>query len=194
MIKTIGSLLLLSILFLNLYSQQDTILLFHDINSAQDTIVLNMNQDSVKRNPLAAIIFSASIPGLGQIYNQKYLKVPFIYAGLAASYYYVDYFNYFYQVYRNDLINLSLDSNYIPTSGITSMTQLTQNYYLYRRKRDLAVIAGAVVWILNIVDAYVDAELSDFDISPDLSLKISPNFWISPKQEYAYGLSFSFVF
>lgn len=81
MIKTIGSLLLLSILFLNLYSQQDTILLFHDINSAQDTIVLNMNQDSVKRNPLAAIIFSASIPGLGQIYNQKYLKVPFIYAG-----------------------------------------------------------------------------------------------------------------
>lgn len=74
------------------------------------------------------------------------------------------------------------------------MTQLTQNYYLYRRKRDLAVIAGAVVWILNIVDAYVDAELSDFDISPDLSLKISPNFWISPKQEYAYGLSFSFVF
>lgn len=194
MIKKIASLLLFIMLFSNIYSQQDSLSEFHSLKASEDTIVLKSSKSLKKKNPTLAITFSAVVPGLGQIYNGKYWKVPFVYAGLAASYYYVDYFNYYYKVYRNDLRNLSLDSNYIPTSGITSMTQLTQNYYLYRRKRDLAVIAGVLVWTLNIVDAYVDAELSDFDVSPDLSLNVHPNFWITPKHEYAYGLTLGFVF
>jgi len=181
MIKKIISLIIFSILFLNLYSQQDTL----KVDTLKKTKV---------KNPIMAVTTSAILPGAGQIYNGKYWKVPFIYGALATSYYYIGKNNLLYQTYRNDLINLDLDSTYHTTTGIYDLEQLTQNRDIFRRKRDLAVLAGAAIWILNVIDAYVDAELSDFDISPDLSLKVWPDFYIGNKNKYTYALTFTFVF
>ncbi len=122
-----------------------------------------------------ASLMSAVLPGLGQAYNKKYWKIPIIYGGFAAVIYSVDfnagYYNDFKTAYnlRTDGDTATLD-NYTTYSDENLM--LLRNYY--RRNMELSYILGAVLYILNIVDAAVDAHLFDYDVSNDLSMKFQP--------------------
>ncbi len=129
---------------------------------------------------------SALLPGLGQAYNKKYLKIPLIYAGLGGFGYMFVTNNQQYNFYRKNLIaENDEDPNTINTTRYSS-DQLQVQKVSYRKNRDLAAIGIAVFYVLNIIDANVDAHLKTFDVSDDLSMNIRP--WHSV---YSNGTGFS---
>lgn len=160
-------LLLLLLLISFSYAQTDTCSSFADTTKTGNKI----------KNPKLAIVLSSVLPGAGQVYNGKFWKVPIVYAGLYTSYYFLSEFNTDYKVYRNDilLVQDTANHNVITISGFTDLDELKGKYNEYRRKRDLAFIGGVLVWGLNVIDAYIDAELSDFDVSEDLSIRVKPS-------------------
>lgn len=139
-------------------------------------------------NPNKAIWLSLVIPGAGQIYNRKYWKLPIVYGGFVGCVYALNWNTQMYNDYSQAYLDI-MDDNPNTNSfedfigrGVTITESNLAEYQerfksrkdLYRRQRDLSIIAFIGVYVLSIIDAYVDAELSDFDISKDLGLKIEP--------------------
>jgi hypothetical protein len=129
-----------------------------------------------KHNPKVAAWMSAAIPGLGQIYNRKYWKLPIIYVGLGACAYFawtntVDYRKY-KETYRFRLGIDSTATDYFPNESDNTIK--TQKEY-HHKNIEISYIAAGLIYLLNIIDATVDAHLYDFDISNDLSLRIEPS-------------------
>lgn len=133
---------------------------------------------AVNHSPKKAAIMSACLPGLGQAYNNKYWKIPIIYAGLGGAGYAIGFNNSRYQSYRKAYIARTdtLDSTTDPYTNYSAANLLDLRNY-YRHNLELSVIIISFVYVLNIVDASVDAHLYDFDISNDLSLSIQPSAW-----------------
>lgn len=138
-------------------------------------------------DPKKAMWLAIVFPGGGQIYNRKYWKLPLIYGGFLGCIYAMTWNNTMYRDYSQAYIDI-MDSdentksyeNFIPArydvnANITRLQELfkrKKNYY--RRYRDLSMFCMIGVYALSIIDAYVDAELSSFDITRDLSLKVQP--------------------
>lgn len=147
--------------------------LFLSSNSKAQSIDSTLKK---KHSPKLASIYSAVLPGLGQAYNKKYWKIPIVYTGIAAVSYFAITNNKYYSKYktaykyRMDGDSTTVD-NYVGLYNSQNLLDL-RNYY--RRNLELTVIAGVVVYALNIIDASVDAHLFDFDIDDNLSLKYSP--------------------
>lgn len=123
-----------------------------------------------EHSPTKAALLSAVTPGLGQVYNQKYWKIPILYAGGAFVYYLYDYYNNRYNEYTN-AYNSFINNKISEYNGITTEEGLKQAKDFYRRYRDLNTIILVGVYLVNIVDATVDAYLFNFDVSKDLSLR-----------------------
>lgn len=153
-------------------------------DSLARTLVLG--KDSVyKPNPTKAIWYSALFPGLGQVYNKRYWKLPIIGAGITAISYAIGWNNKYYVAYTNayrDFTDENPDtqsyikllpngSTYYSSSNFTTILKNRQQ--IYRRYRDLSIIGAVGIYLFCILDAYVDAQLYDFDISSDLSLQPS---------------------
>ncbi len=122
-------------------------------------------------DPDRAALYSAVFPGLGQMYNRQYWKLPIIYGGAIMIGHYINRNNSFYNEFRNAWIakdegSLSEDH---PLGGF-SKDALQRNAERFRRDRDFLIIIGVAVYILNIVDAHVAAHLAEFDINEDLSV------------------------
>jgi hypothetical protein len=160
-------------------------------------------------SPLKATWLAMIFPGAGQIYNRKFWKLPIVYGGLAGCAYALSWNNNMYKDYAQgyrDLLDDNTNTNsykkLIPSYTNYSTTQLTSilknRKDLYRRYRDLSIFALIGVYVISIIDAYVDAELSNFDISPDLSMKIEPvimnNKNIASPDRRAYGVQCSLKF
>ena len=125
-------------------------------------------------DPNRAAFYSAVLPGLGQIYNKKYWKLPIIYGGGAVFLYFVKRNDIRYNRYKNALI-AETDNNPNNVNPFRlSADRLNSQVDFYRRNRDYMIIFTCVFYGLNILDAYVDAHLNEFDVSDDLSMKISP--------------------
>jgi len=148
-----------------------------------------------------ASIYSAMLPGLGQIYLGDWWRVPIYYAGLAVSGYCWYYFGLEFQRFRSMYIEaIDPNGNY---TGSYSVDNLKYYRDEYRRYRNYSIIATFAIYVLQIVDANVFATLSDFDISDDLTLNLTPAV-ITPIQPYngcsyastspAYGLSLNLTF
>ncbi|NEN25482.1 hypothetical protein G3O08_18480 [Cryomorpha ignava] len=140
-------------------------------------------------SPKKATIMSAALPGLGQIYNKKYWKVPIIYGGFAAAGYYLNDNLKNIEKYKDLYIaETDGDPNTINNTNFTT-TDLTRIIDQYKQWRDLSYIAFAVIYALNIIDANVDAHLFYFDVSEDISLNIMP--YMSPVRSQGVGFSLS---
>ena len=167
------------------------------INVSNDSLQIVTPIPKEVRSPKKASIYAALFPGLGQIYNRKYWKLPIVYGGYAGLIYVLGWNNNqykdFFQGYRiiaqhtstadmkqadrkfldnlikNPTVNLDVPSTF---SYISS--QLKSGKDFYRRNRDLTIIGIAALHVLSIIDASVDANLFDFDISDDLSMRIEP--------------------
>lgn len=137
-------------------------------------------QDTVKTtiNPLApakAAFYSALVPGLGQAYNKKYWKIPIIYAGLGAGIYYYTWNNKEYHKFRDEYkrrLDGTSDPNH-PIYGNLDDDRLIRAQKFHQKNRDLSALITAAIYILNIVDANVDAHLMQFNVNDNLSL--TPN-------------------
>lgn len=127
------------------------------------------------QSPRKAAILSATLPGLGQVYNKKYWKIPIIYAGLLTSVYYINDNNVEYKRYKDAYLR-RLDNN--PDNddfvGEYSSGDLLILKDFYRRNREVSILCFIGTYIINVLDASVDAHLFDYDISEDISLQITP--------------------
>ena len=163
---------------------------FSIVHSSPDSPVVELDT-AKKHSPQRAALFSAVVPGLGQVYNKQYWKVPVIYAGGAVAGYLI-YYNY--SVYKNLRKSFRLRKFDEPEKRYERFTVKTigedldvnlENFtdgeilglqQSYRRDLDLAVLLGFGVYALNVVDAVVFAHLYDFDVSDDLTLRLKPEF------------------
>lgn len=154
------------------------LILFSNYSIAQ-TDSSSFSKSLTKRSihsPQKAALLSAVLPGAGQVYNKKYWKVPVIYAGAGALAYSFSYNQKKYIKYRN-AYKYRIDGDAATVDefeGKYSEDNLNTLQKYYHRYRDLTVIGMAVLYVLNIVDASVDAHLFSFDVSDNISMNIQP--------------------
>lgn len=168
------------------------------LQSPIDTTKLAFQADSVQLNspipkerfiPNAnkAVWLALVFPGGGQIYNRKYWKLPIVYGGFVGCTYALNWNNKMYKDYSQAYLDIMDDDpntnsyeDFLPlNSNIAGQETRYKELFkkrkdLFRRQRDLSIFCFIGVYLLSVIDAYVDAELSDFDISKDLGLKIEP--------------------
>ena len=188
---------------------------FDTVGNAQitaDTIVKNSKPTKSQKtrkphSPKKATIMSACLPGLGQIYNGKWWKVPIVYAGLGGLGYmaysnYSEYRSYLhaYEFKTGDLPEgTTLNEHETDLANRYAESQLQTYKESYRRDFELFTIITVAWYGLQILDACVDGHLYTYDISDDLSLSIDPYLRptepIAPMPQYAQvGLSFKLNF
>lgn len=160
-------------------------------------LVYNKNQHS----PATATILSTVLPGAGQVYNKKTWKVPIIYGGLTTMVFIIDWNNRGYvKMKRAIRINQDGDPNTVDEfNGLRTVEELKLYRDIYRKNRDLAFMGLIGVYVLNIIDANVDAHFYDWNVNDDLSFRVEPtiinnNFVSTNYTLPALGLSCSFNF
>jgi len=143
-------------------------------------------------SPKKATILSAVLPSAGQFYNKKYWKMPIVYAGLGISIFYLDRNLNDINFYRGHLkAELDMDPTTVNTTGF-SASGLTEIISEFKRLRDLSYFAIAGVYILQIVDANVDAHLWHFDVNDDLSFTAMPSLIMTEKAHPGFSLTVNF--
>lgn len=138
-------------------------------------------------NSNRATWLAIAFPGGGQIYNRKYWKLPIVYGGFVGCAYALNWNNKMYKDYSQAYLDIMDDDpntksyeDFLPmNSSIAGQEERFKEIFrkrkdLYRRQRDMSIFAFIGVYLLSVIDAYVDAELSDFDISKELGLKVEP--------------------
>jgi hypothetical protein len=178
------------------FSQSDTVSVQESYISSNDTTII-IKHVVHKKSPRVATIASAIVPGLGQAYNGKYWKIPIIYGGGAAIYYFYDQNNSLYKRFKTS-INQYYKKVPItdPELKLIDIQSLEANRDQFRRWRDYNIMIFGLLYAANIVDAMVDSYMVQYDISRDLTLHIDPTFL--PSDPYSYtptcGLKLSIRF
>lgn len=170
---------------------EDTIVVQQAVNDSviRDSVVVKPEEKSIplyanfKPNANTAMWLALAIPGAGQIYNRKYWKLPIVYGIGIGIGYAIAYTNRNYQDYRNayqsynssqpnpDLYKPMIPEGY-PESSYSNYFKTQMDNF--RRSRDISIVAAVVAYALQVIDAFVDAQLSDFDVTPDLSIEVAP--------------------
>ncbi len=194
--------------------------LSHPVIAQNDSIV-NLSSESpiVVSNPTApkvhsphkATFYAAILPGLGQIYNKKYWKLPLVYGGIAGVAYGIHFNSKYYKDYRRAYRDFIVDDpnntsyvQFIPP-GLTledvhgrqsawfqNALQNKKDYY--KRYRDMCYIGMGLIYLAQIIDATVDAHFFNFDISDNLSLNIQPSI-VDPQATHSgLGMQFNITF
>ncbi len=176
------------------------------ILTAADVEVANKAVDTKHwiPDPKKALWLAIVLPGAGQIYNRKYWKLPIIYGGFIGCAYalmwngtmYRDYSQAYQDIMDNDPNSKSYE-DFLPVGYdvnsrldyLQSLFKRKKNYF--RRYRDLSIFCMIGVYLLSIVDAYVDAELSSFDISRDLTMKVRPTIFHEKHSARGSGMNVS---
>ena len=160
-----------------------------------------------------ALWLAIVLPGAGQIYNRKYWKLPIVYGGFIGCIYAMRWNNMMYNDYSQAYIDimdndpqtqsynqfLHLGAQITESNKTRYQDLFRRRKDYYRRYRDLSFFILIGVYALSVIDAYVDASLSDFDISPDLSMRIEPavinsGIYQNPLKSAAIGLNCSLTF
>lgn len=188
------------------------------ISVSDSTVVVKVPRDwnTWTPKPQKALWMALVIPGGGQIYNRKYWKLPLVYGGMMGCIYAMTWNNTMYKDYSQAYLDI-MDSdpntqsynkflhlgNTIDESNMERYkTIFKKRKDKYRRWRDLSFFCLIGVYALSVVDAYVDAELSEFDISKDLSMKVRPTIMqnkstftsANPLDNSSVGLQCSLIF
>ena len=130
------------------------------------------SQENLYKSPKKAAIYSSIVPGAGQIYTKKYWKVPIIYGGLISSVYYIIESNQKFQSYKDGYIKrLGGDNDIYNDFSDAQLVTLTN---FHKRNREISTLCFLGVYLLNIIDASVNAHLFSYEIDEDLSLILQP--------------------
>ena len=175
--------------------------------------------DSVKYegpDAIKAVWLGTILPGAGQIYNGSYWKVPIVYGAFMGCGYAIMTMQNRYSGYKNAYLALYNDIQAGPVSEDPTksyiavipegydlsrvggadmwLNTLKNEQSIYRRYRDYSILAAVVAYALSLIDAYVDARLFDFDISPDLTLNVEPQIYQDLQQQRTAGLKLAIQF
>jgi hypothetical protein len=175
------------------------------LNAQQnDSLRIEQKKDSVQTKKAVhkaiyssarkATIMSACLPGLGQIYNKKYWKAPVIYIALGGIGYWGISNQIKYKYYSDNLKAIYDEDETTSNTTLYSSDQLVTQKKYYQKYRDMSVMLGALVYLVNIIDANVDAHLKTFDVSDDLSLQINPYSNLDYNNKLQAGLSLKLKF
>ncbi len=201
MAKYLFSIFFVLVLAENLSAQEDTV-----NESPTDSMQVDLKEKGIvvndsllkKRagiNPLApsrAAFFSAVFPGMGQIYNKRYWKVPIVYGAIGAGIYFYDRNNDLYLRYReafkrrqagftdDEFYDRTPDDGILPAAPDVSDAALEDAQERFQRDRDLSLVVTIALYVLNIVDANVDAHLKQFNVDDDLSFEMQPYLDVNP--------------
>lgn len=207
-IPKIIALIILCSCYFSAAAQKDSIVQKSDSLQLKKQSIVAIDEVKVKGdfkpNPKTAVRLGALIPGGGQIYNRKYWKLPIVYAGYAALIYSIMWNDGYYSYYKKGYISIAdndtttnfyvkqipvgMDLASLDEAWMKSVLNAKQEHY--RRYRDLSILGTLGFYALTLVDAYVDAQLFDFDISPDLSMHVQPNFnYLSGQRNSSLGIS-----
>ena len=161
-----------------------TLILFCLINESNGQTIKSSLSFSVpdsimekQHSPTKATIMSALLPGLGQIYNKRIWKVPIIYAGFGILTYFIISNAQEYNIYKGaytEKVDSIFNGKYPDLVSKYTATDLIAGREYYRRNLEISCLLTGVLYILNILDAAVDAHLFTFNINQDLSLKVEP--------------------
>ncbi|HEY9047787.1 MAG TPA: DUF5683 domain-containing protein [Ohtaekwangia sp.] len=146
------------------------------IVESQDTVLLKSY--ATRYNPRKALLYAAIVPGLGQIYNKKYWKLPLVYGGFVGIGMAINFYNNLYRQYKADLF-YNLENGYENDTDRRPGDNFTTKSYRVavdrsKRSRDFWIIMMGAMYILQMVDAHVDAHLKEFDLNPQLRVSIEP--------------------
>ena len=152
-------------------------------------------------NPLApakAAFYSAVLPGLGQVYNKKYWKIPIIYAGIGVGiYFYQDNdknYNKFRNIYKRRLAGFTDDEFWGEgETPLVSNERLRDAQKTAQKNKDVSVVVAIAFYLLNVIDANVDAHLRQFNVSDDLSFEPKLDF-NTPYSQTNFGMSLKYQF
>ncbi len=166
-------------------------------DSAATVRTFELSDDSLnwrmRHRPARATLYSAILPGAGQIYNRKYWKAPIVWGGLGLSIYFIQRNTREYERYRDGYVDLVDDDpatvSEFEGSNAQSVRDVADTYHKWR---DMSFLAVTAVYILNVVDATVDAHFVRFDVGEDLSLNLAPAPLIAGQA--VPGLSFVLAF
>ncbi len=152
--------------------------------------VVEVETDTLENRPNTAALYSAALPGLGQAYNKKYWKIPIIYGSGLVLGYFINYNHRLYKQYRDGLIALiDQDDRTQPFDPRLGKNDYERAIDYWRRNRDLVIIGALFVYILNILDAHVDAHLQMFRIEDDISFNLAPDIQGTAMNTNIVGLS-----
>lgn len=176
-------------------------------------------QDSVyfrKPDALKAVWLGAIVPGAGQIYNKSYWKLPIVYGAFMGCGYAINVMQNRYSGYKKAYLDLYNDrqagtvsedpsKSYIAVlpNGYTLervggaekwQSTLNNQQSTYRRYRDYSILATVLVYALSLIDAYVDAQLFDYDISPDLTLNVEPQIYYDMQHQQSAEIKLAIQF
>lgn len=160
--------------------------------------LLQKKDSVVKHSPKKASIYSAILPGLGQAYNRKYWKMPVVYAAIGISgYYLLNNRNEMRSRQQELIVRLDNDPSTVPSPSFanksTDVLKSERNYY--RKMRDYSILATAAFYVLNIVDAAVDAHFYNFDINKPLASQTQRHLHLYAGQSngvIGYGVAWRF--
>lgn len=174
-------------------------------------IDLTKKPDAVK-----AVWLGAILPGAGQIYNGSYWKLPIVYGAFMGCGYAIQWTQNRYSNYKTAYIDLYNDiqngtvaedesKSYIAVlpagytlsrvgGASTWQNTLKNRQSTFRRYRDYSILATVIVYALSLIDAYVDAQLFDYDITPDLTLNLEPQIYLDPHQQQSAELKLAIQF
>ena len=163
-----------------------------------------------------AVWLGVIIPGAGQFYNRSYWKLPIVYGAFMGCGYAISQMQNRYSGYKTAYLDLykdvqagtvteDADKTYIAVlpdgytlsrvgGESTWMNTLKNQQNIYRRYRDYSILATVIVYALSLIDAYVDAQLFDYDISPDLTLNIEPQIYYDLQQQKSAELKLAIQF
>ena len=132
----------------------------------------SVNAQTKEKSPRKAAILSI-VPGAGQVYTKKYWKIPIIYSALIASGYYINDNNSEYKKYRNTYLN-RIDGDFSDNMPEVNNDELLVRKDFYKRNREISIMLFSLTYILNIIDASVNAHLSEYEVNEDISLGFRP--------------------
>ena len=171
----------------------DSALSSDTIRMTKGNRVITIDSYASRFNPRKALLYSAVFPGTGQLYNKKYWKVPLVYGGFAAGIYMVSLFQDSYLQYKNELYGILSDGSLVSPSGYNE-SQLRRLTTVFKRERDFYSIVTVFWYILQLVDAHVDAHLKEFDVNPNLQVKLEPIMESNPMNGKSAGIALKFKF
>ncbi len=145
-------------------------------------------------DPQRAALLSALLPGLGQVYNKQYWKVPIVLAGMLTFGHFINYNNNVYHGLRNAALLTAKGQPNPYQSIISTESSLVRSRDVFRRNRDFLIIIGSAFYILQIVDAHVSAHLEEFKVNDKLAFSIEPSIQSTPLLSQAVGVSFVLKF
>jgi len=176
------------------------------IQSLDDSVVfrdkkgraISREEFNRRYNPRKALMYSAVMPGLGQIYNKKYWKLPLIYGGYFVLIRQIGIYQNGYNRFKSELFDYlnanNNGANLQKTAGGFPESQIRNLVDKARRERDFFMIISGVVYLLQIMDAHVDAHLKEFDVNPKLKVSFEPSIQSNPLWGRTQGVAITIKF